>query len=131
VANPENLREQTEKMKNGLAAVIGAKGGLAKKGVKHINTWVQELVEDEEFTAQIREGYKIVEWKGAPIKAIVQAQIRKAMDGDTLAFNAIVKAGWVPKVEADITSGGEKIEGTISADRLEQLIRARSERTDI
>jgi hypothetical protein len=79
------------------------------KGSKHINTWVQELMEDEEFTAQIREGYKIVEYKGAPVKAIVKAQIRKAVDGDTMAYKALVDSGWTKKTETDLTSGGESL----------------------
>lgn len=103
----------------------------APKGSKHINTWVQEILHDEEFEAVIREGYKITEFKGAPIKAIIKAQIRKAMDGDTMAYKAIVDSGWVKKTEADITSGGEKLELGVDASRLEQLIRARAGRTDI
>lgn len=66
-------------------------------------------MEDEEFTAQIREGYKIVEYKGAPVKAIVKAQIRKAMDGDTMAYKALVDSGWAKKTEQDITSGGQPL----------------------
>lgn len=43
MANPENLREQTEKMKNGLAAEIGAKGGANKKGSRHLTTLIREI----------------------------------------------------------------------------------------
>ena len=35
------------------------------------------------------------------------------------------------RFEADITSGGEKLEGALSAERLDQLIRARASRADI
>lgn len=80
------------------------------KGTKHINTWVQELMEDEEFEAQIREGYEIKTYKGAPVKAIVKAQIRKAIDGDTMAYKALVDSGWAKKTETDLTSGGDKLQ---------------------
>lgn len=77
------------------------------KGSKHLATWIQELMNDESFKANVQQGLHIVEYKGAPIKAIIQAQIRLAMNGDTKAFDALAKYGW--KQELDITSGGEKI----------------------
>lgn len=74
-----------------------------KPGYKHINTWVQELVEDETFVTTVREGLQIKEYKGAPIKAMIKAQILLAINGDTNAFNAITKAGWSQKQEVDAT----------------------------
>ncbi len=74
-----------------------------KPGYKHINTWVQELVEDEEFVAVIREGMQLKEYKGVPIKAMIRAQIILAINGDTNAFNALSKAGWSQKTEVDAT----------------------------
>jgi hypothetical protein len=75
-----------------------AKAGKPK-GSKHINTWVQELVEDESFKMLIREGLELKEFKGAPIKAMILAQVRLAVNGDTNAFNALTKAGWTQKTE--------------------------------
>lgn len=75
--------------------------GGRPKGSKHINVWIQELLEDEDFEATIQEGYKIVEFKGAPIKAIVKAQMVKAMNGDTKAFDSLAKYGWAAKSEVD------------------------------
>jgi len=102
------------------------------KGFKHINTVVQELMNDPDFTAWIadpRTGFK--EFKGAPIKAIVQAQMNKAIAGDTKAYDSLIKSGWSQKIETDITSGGDKLEVGFSAEQAEQLIRARASRSDI
>lgn len=63
-------------------------------------------MEDEEFETQIHAGYKIIDFKGAPIKAIIQAQMRKAMNGDTKAFDSLGKYGWSQKVEH---SGEQKL----------------------
>lgn len=81
------------------AAENGAKGGTAKKGSKHLSTWIQELFNDEKFQATIREGLKIVDYKGAPIKAIVKAQMLMAMNGDTKAFDVLGKYGYGTKLE--------------------------------
>lgn len=78
------------------------------KGTKHINTWVQELLSDEKFEAQIQQGYKVVDFKGAPIKAIVQAQMIKALQGDTAAYKVLVDSGWAKKSEVE-NSGEQKL----------------------
>lgn len=67
------------------------------KGSKHISTWIQELLNDETFTAKINDGEKITEYKGAPIKAIIQAQMRLALSGDTKAFDVLGKYGFGTK----------------------------------
>jgi hypothetical protein len=108
------------------ASKAGQKGGSNKKGSKHINTWIQELLQDEDFAAKIRIGYEIQDFKGAPIQAIIKAQMIKAVEGDTKAFDSLAKYGWSQKIETDITSGGEKID--FNASQAEQLIRARAER---
>jgi len=103
-----------------------------KPGYKHINTVVQELMNDPEFTAWIadpRSGYK--EFKGAPIKAIIKAQMNKAIAGDTKAYDSLIKSGWSAKSEIDLTSGGERIGVALSDSQAEQLIRARANRKSI
>jgi hypothetical protein len=101
------------------------------KGFKHINTWVQELLHDETFEAMIQEGYSVTEYKGAPLPAIIRAQIKKAVAGDTKAYDSLIKSGWAAKSETDITSGGEKLETGLDAARIDQLIHARGSRADI
>lgn len=84
------------------------------KGVKHINTWVQELMHDEEFEALIYDAkVGIKEFKGAPLKAIIKAQMIKALNGDTKAYDSLVRSGWAQKVETDVTTKGESLNTTI------------------
>lgn len=78
------------------------------KGTKHINTIVQELLNDEKFTAFVRDGIQLKEYKGAPIKAMVKAQILLAVNGDTKAYDSLVKSGWSQKVENEF-SGEHKV----------------------
>lgn len=83
-------------------------GNGNKKGTKHLSTHIQELLNDEEFTAWIpdaREGFK--EFKGAPMKAILRALAIKAAKGDVKAFDALAKYGYGQKI--DITTKGESI----------------------
>jgi hypothetical protein len=105
MANDQNLKHFTKDN----AAIIGAKGGAAKKGSKHINTWVQEILEDENFEAWIsdpKEGVKL--FKGAPIKAIIKAQVIKAVNGDTKAYDSLHKSGYSQKIEQE-NSGEQTI----------------------
>ena len=83
------------------------KGAGKPKGSKHISTWIQELLNDEEFKGLVRDGMVIKEYKGAPLKAMIQAQVRLAINGDTKAFEALAKHGW--KQEVDVTSGGNPL----------------------
>ena len=78
------------------------------KGSKHISTWIQEMVEDEEFTTYIqdaRDGY--IEYKGAPMRAIVKSATIKAIAGDKDARDWLAKYGY--KKEIDVTSNGDSI----------------------
>lgn len=80
----------------------GNPAGLPK-GTKHLSTYIQELMEDEEFEATIQQGLRIVEYKGMPIKAIIMAQMTKAINGDTKAFDSLGKYGWSQKIEQENT----------------------------
>lgn len=101
-----------------------------KPGYKHINTWVQELLHDPEFEMQIREGYNVTNYKGAPLPAIIKAQIRKAIDGDTKAFDSLVKSGWAQKTETDVTSDGKPLNMGMTPEQAEQLLALRAKRGD-
>jgi|SRR6185312_8744991 len=79
------------------------RNGRKPKGSKHISTWIQELMEDEGFEAAIQQGDKIIEYKGAPIKAIIKAQMQKAINGDTKAFDSLGRYGWSQKIEQENT----------------------------
>jgi len=124
MANEKNLIPITSET----AAELGAKGGAAKKGKKHINTWIQELLQDEEFAAKIRIGYELQDFKGAPITAIIKAQMIKAVEGDTKAFDALAKHGWPSK--SDVNNSGE-IKHTyeeLDDEQLAAAIKAREDR---
>jgi hypothetical protein len=69
------------------------------KGTKHLSTWIQELMEDENFVRKLANGKTK---KEAPVKAIVATLIQKAVDGDMKAFDLLAKYGYGTKV--DITS---------------------------
>lgn len=65
------------------------------KGTKHLSTWINELLNDEEFDTYIQhptKGWK--EYKGAPIKAIIEVAIRKALGGDDRAMEWLAKHGY-------------------------------------
>lgn len=105
MANNENLIPVNSET----AAALGRKGGLAKKGSKHITTWVQEIIEDPNFEAWITNPKTGVElFKGVPLQAMIRAQLTKAINGDTKAYDSLVKSGYVPKTEVE-NSGEQTI----------------------
>lgn len=101
-----------EPQKHGGALYRPAKGETPNpngvpKGTKHLSTWIQQLLNDDKFINKMHDGEKIVEHKGAPIKAIIQAQMIKALQGDVKAFDALAKYGYGSKL--DVTSNGETL----------------------
>lgn len=130
-----NFKEQHKRMKTGLAAEIGAKGGRAKKGSKHISTWIQEVLEDESLQAKYLEGveYKELDGKTPPIKAIVRVAVIKSVQGDQRWAEWLAKYGYGAKL--DITSDGEQLDGlTINVTnidaRLAELVTGRQAGSD-
>lgn len=82
-----------------------------KPGYKHINTWIQELVSDEDFEALIIDLKKgFVEFKGAPMEAIVKAIINEALAHPDAkvrqaAREQLMKYGWPTKNEVTGVDG--------------------------
>lgn len=80
-------------------------------GYKHINTIIQELVNDEEFEAvliDLKDGYK--NYKGTPIKAIIKATIAEALAAKDpnvrkAAREQLLKYGWPTKNEVTGADG--------------------------
>lgn len=70
----------------------------AAKGSKHLSTWIKELLDDEEFTLA---DFRGSEYKGAPIKAIVQVAMYKAVEGDKDAREWLAKYGYGNKLEIE------------------------------
>ena len=77
------------------------------KGTKHVSTWINKLLHDEKFVTQVREGYKITEYKGMPMKAILMAQIHLAVQGDSKATDLLFKYGYGTKQEIEHSGGIE------------------------
>lgn len=50
------------------------------KGTKHLSTWIQELLNDDKFETVVTDAKQgIVEYKGAPLKALIHAQLHLAL----------------------------------------------------
>jgi hypothetical protein len=100
VANPENLTPWKP----------GESGNPAgkPKGALHLSTHIQNILNDEEFEQWLtdpKEGIK--KFKGAPIKAMIQAMIIRASNGDTRAFDVLAKHGYGTHV--DHTTNGKDL----------------------
>lgn len=55
------------------------KGNQDRHSTRTVDEWVNKLLNDEEFEMQILEGYQLVDYKGAPIKAIIKSQLQLAL----------------------------------------------------
>lgn len=75
------------------AAALGRKGGLAKKGSKHISTHIQNLLNDENFTIEnwMNSGKA---YKGVPLDAIITVAIFNALQGDKGWAEWLAKYGY-------------------------------------
>jgi len=98
MANDENLKP--------FQKGYDSRRGHKPKGAKHVSTWIQELLNDEKFTATIHNGSQTRRYKGAPLKAMIKAQTILAMNGDTRAFDSLLKHGW-GKLQPDPPSVSE------------------------
>lgn len=78
------------------------------KGALHITTWIQNLLNDEEFEANILDS-KVGVWqfKGAPLEAIIRVAIQRAVGGDKRWADWLAENGYGRKL--DVTSGGESL----------------------
>lgn len=85
----------------GIENLIPAKKGEVRnpkgkpKGTRHISTWIQDMLNDEEFETTILDARKgMIEYKGAPLKAIIKTAMHKAIH-DPKSGNAW--AEWLAK----------------------------------
>lgn len=101
-----------------------------KPGYKHLTTHIQELLEDEEFEADLLDSKKgVVAFKGKPIQAIILAARHKAVNGDMKAMDLLMKYGWNAKTEVDLTSNGETVAQPIDMDMVTQFMMMAKEQT--
>ena len=82
------------------AAEMGAKGGRNKKGSKHLSTYIQEALTDENFELKLKDGTIM---KEMPIKAIIKTAVAKSVSGDTRAMEWLAKHGYGEKLNLEVT----------------------------
>lgn len=82
------------------------------KGTKHISTWIQDMLEDEDFETTLIDSKKgVIEFKGAPLKAIIGVAIHKSIhdkNGSTWA-EWLAKHGYGTKLSIDVTDSRKEI----------------------
>lgn len=94
MANEQNLKPFTGK--------DDPRNGRKPKGAKHLSTWIQQMLNDEDFEANILDAKTgIREYKGAPIKAIVGVAMIKAVNGDDKSREWLAKYGFGQKFEVE------------------------------
>src|ERR1700722_1570347 len=81
------------------------------KGTRHLSAWIQEMMEDEQFTRKLANGRSK---KEMPVKAIVGTLIAKALDGDMRAIDLLAKYGYGTKL--DLTLKDEPFSFTLGDD---------------
>lgn len=65
------------------------------KGAKHLSTRIQEMLNDDEFTANmVGSDGKSIQFKGQPMEAIVRTAMLKAMSGDKKWAEWLAKYGY-------------------------------------
>lgn len=91
------------------AAEMGAKGGKAKAGSRHLSTIIREIMENIDWSKttlknkeQLQAQYGKRGWD-----AMVYVAYTKAMTGDPQAMKFLAEHGFGKNI--DITSGGEKL----------------------
>lgn len=75
-----------------------------KPGYKHLSTHIQELLNDPEFETWLlhpTKGYEL--FKGAPMKAIIEVAIKRALYGDDKAMQWLAVHGYGHNV--NLTTG--------------------------
>ena len=90
------------------------------KGTKHNSTWIQEMMEDDQFTRKLANGRTK---KEMPVKAIVGTLIAKALDGDMRAIDLLAKYGYGTKL--DLTSKEQLLSFTLG-DNGRQFVKSAS-----
>jgi hypothetical protein len=97
--------------------------GSKPKGSVHLSTHIQNMLNDEEFTMWLsdpREGF--VEYKGAPMKAIIMTAVKLAAEKGkegAAAREWLAKYGYGQKFEVE--HSGEIAQGTSDPELAEQF----------
>lgn len=80
------------------------------KGTKHLQTYIQELMNDEDFEAILTTPKGQIEFKGAPAIAIIKTAMHRALydkDKGSQYMDWLAKHGW--KQQLDITTNDKDL----------------------
>lgn len=102
MANDENLKTPTHEE----AVERGRKGGLNKKGSKHLSTHIQEMLNSPDFELKLKDGSIM---KEMPIKAIIKTAVAKSVSGDTRAMEWLAKHGYGNLVRIEVDDPLDKL----------------------
>lgn len=93
------------------------------KGTLHLSTHIQNALNDPDFKAEFveKDGTKI-EFKGLPIKAIIQTAVIKAKKGDKQWADWLAQNGYGTKQTVDMTMNENPVEQIIQATGLRKEI---------
>lgn len=85
------------------------------KGTKHISTWIQEMLNDEDFETNILDAKKgMIEYKGAPLKAIIGVAMQRAIQdpkGGQQWAEWLAKHGYGNRTVLEVSDPLDKILG--------------------
>lgn len=70
----------------------------SKKGVKHLSTHIQDMLNDPNFELKLKDGTIL---KEMPMKAILKTAVAKSISGDTRAMDWLAKYGYGQKLIHD------------------------------
>lgn len=102
------------------AAEMGAKGGRNKKGSKHLSTYIQEALTDENFELKLKDGTIM---KEMPIKAIIKTAVAKSVSGDTRAMEWLAKHGYGNLMRIEMTDPLDRLLGKFGIEEGESDVR--------
>lgn len=106
------------------------------KGTKNLSTLIQELLNDEEFEANLLDSKKgMIAFKGAPVKAIILATRHQAINGDKDAREWLAKYGWGNKLQLSNDPDNpliptRELSEQELRDRLDQIVSSRQSGSD-
>ena len=104
MANPNPPLENLEKGKWKPGQSGNPKG--KPKGTKHLSTYIQEALTDENFELKLKDGSIL---KEMPIKAIIKTAVAKSVSGDTGAMEWLAKHGYGEKINLEINDPRKEI----------------------
>ena len=104
MSNPNAVPPEHTKWKPGQSGNPKGK----PKGTKHLSTYIQEALTDENFELKLKDGSIL---KEMPIKAIIKTAVAKSVSGDTRAMEWLAKHGYGEKIRIEVDDPIKRILG--------------------